>query len=259
MTSPLLVDVSVYQDRAIPPAAWAQLAAAGPPWHGVILKATEGRAGAAWEAPSLAWFGRHWPAVRHGGGERYGSSWFRGAYHFLRVREDGAAQADHYLATIERAGGWDVGDLWPIVDVESSRANAGATRAQVEDVTSSWVERVRQRTGRDVVLYAGYWLAELGITSRMGCSWLWYAAYTRTLARATYERIGWDAASLWAWQYAGADARGPLAELAGYPHTTPIGDADISALMLPGGIEATRARLWAERPAAGACASWPAR
>jgi GH25 family lysozyme M1 (1,4-beta-N-acetylmuramidase) len=268
---PLFVDASVWQDAQIAPAAWETLAA-DPRFHGVILKATEGIGGPqAWQRSSAAWFAKHWPAVRTLGNtkrrahERYGVDFFRGGYHFLLAGHDGAKQADFYLDTIERAGGWGIGDLWPIVDVEEGSGNAALVAARPDGVSmlcrtvEAFVSRVQQRTGRDVVLYAGWWLASLGIRERFGCAWLWYASYTRTLPTAVYERIGWSRDRLLWWQYCGANAQGPLAELAGYPSTTPLGNVDISALTLPGGLAALRAGLWAERPAPSVCAVGPER
>jgi GH25 family lysozyme M1 (1,4-beta-N-acetylmuramidase) len=263
-TDPLFVDASVWQDAQIAPAAWETLAA-DPRFHGVILKATEGVGGATgWQARSAAWFARHWPAV--GAVRKEGLEFYRGAYHFLRLDSPGTAQADHFLRTIDAAGGWSAPlDLLPVVDVEEGSGNAALVAARSDGVSmlcrtvEAFVSRVQQRTGRDVVLYAGWWLASLGIRERFGCAWLWYASYTASLARGVYERIGWSRDRLLWWQYCGANASGPLAELVGYPHTTPIGNTDISALTMPGGLAALRAGLWAERPAPSVCAVGPER
>lgn len=96
----------------------------------------------------------------------------------------------------------------------------------------------RAKTGRGVVLYAGWFLASMGIRDKMGCSWLWYASYTSSLPPASHERIGWTRDELLAWQYVG-DGNG---KLAGYPTTTPLGNIDISAVTIAGG--GTRALDW---------------
>ena len=68
MTSPLIVDVSSWQASSIASAAWVDLAARGAPWHGAILKATEGVGGRApWQARLAAWFREHWPEVLEAG------------------------------------------------------------------------------------------------------------------------------------------------------------------------------------------------
>lgn len=240
---PLLVDTAYPPDRS----CWARLAAAGPPWHGAILKASHGTR--RWTEGRLA---THWPAIRGAAGKRYGVDFFRGAYHYLLVGHDGAAQADVYLSAIEAAGGWDVGDLWPIVDVEEGNGNNQLVAARQDGVSllchnvEAFAARIRERTGRDAVLYFGGWLRELGLRERLGCAHAWIAAYTPTLPAAWWRSLGF--VELWGWQYAGAMPGRVDAALAGYPRTTPIGPADISALTLPGGIERLRATLWAERP-----------
>jgi GH25 family lysozyme M1 (1,4-beta-N-acetylmuramidase) len=221
---PLIVDV--YQGDG--PKDWSALAAAGPPWHGVIVKASQGT----YYRPE-AWLAAQWRMIRAAGGERYGVDWVRGAYHYLDVRQSGAEQADVFLAIVDRSGGWGPGDLWPMVDVERAGQREVKSTQQVIDCVSSFAGRVGAALGRDVLLYGGSWLADLAITVRMGCRWLAIARYTPTLPTYVYERIGWDRASLAMWQYCG-DGTGYLA---GYPREAPgCGRVDISALVLPGGL-----------------------
>lgn len=228
---PLLVDVYAGDG----PKDWAALAAAGPPWHGAILKATQGT-----YYRDMAWFQPNWRAIRSVGGDRYGVDWFRGAYHYLDVRQDGAAQADAFQIEIETAGGWGPGDIWPMVDVERAGQREVTSTQQVIDCVSAFTERIRKHTGRDTMLYGGSWLADLAITSHMGCSWLAIARYTPTLPMHVYQRIGWDREHLALWQYCGDGA----GYLAGYPREAPgCGKVDISALVLPGGIDALRSHL----------------
>jgi hypothetical protein len=117
--------------------------------------------------------------------------------------------------------------LWPIIDVEENN-NEMASRQEIIDGTTAFAETVRAKTGRDVVLYGGYYLAKKQICDRMGCSYLWYPSYTKDLSPATLERIGWTADKLFAWQYVG-DGKGLLA---GYPTTSPVGAIDISVITI---------------------------
>lgn len=228
---PLIVDC--YQGDG--PKDWVALAAAGPPWHGVILKATQGT-----YYRDTAWLAPNWRAVRAAAGARYGVDWFRGAYHYLDARESGTAQADAFLAAIDYAGGWGPGDLWPMVDVERAGQREVTSSQQVIECVEAFVARVRRATGRETILYGGSWLAELAITAHMGCRWLAIARYTPTLPTYVYQRIGWDRASLALWQYCGDG----VANLAGYPRLAPgCGKIDISALVLPGGLDALRGTL----------------
>ena len=226
---PLLVDLWQYSCNGKPD--WSKLVAAGPPWHGAIIKTSHGAGGTSQGQNDLAaWFQKQWPAIRAAAGDRYGVDFFRGGYHYLLAAVDGKSQAAHYLKRIENAGGWDQGDLWPIVDVEEG-GNEQATAQQVLDVTAAFSETVRANSGREVVLYGGYYLAKLQISGKLGCSWLWYPSYTATLPATSYERIGWKVEDLLAWQYVG-DGNGKLAS---YPTQTPLGPIDISVLTIAGG------------------------
>jgi GH25 family lysozyme M1 (1,4-beta-N-acetylmuramidase) len=230
---PLIVDC--YQGDG--PKGWSALAGAGAPWHGAIVKATQGT-----YYRDTSWLAANWRGVRAAGGDRYGVDWFRGAYHYLDVRQDGRDQADAFLQAIDDAGGWGPGDLWPMVDVERAGQREVTSSQRVIDCVGAFAARIRQQLGREVLLYGGSWLADLAITSRMDCAWLAIARYTPTLPTHVYERIGWDREHLALWQYSGDGT----SYLAGYPRTAPgCGPIDISALVLPGGIAALRAGLTA--------------
>ncbi len=228
-TSPLFVDVYAGDLGGKP--NWIQLAGLGAPWHGAIIKATEGT------GYSPAWFATNWRDVRTAGGVRYGVDWFRGCYHFLKFNRSAVTQADFYLQAVERAGGWRAGDLWPIVDVElgsEKNSNQLATAQQVIDCTSVFASRVKQRTGRRVVLYGNGAMRDRGISDKMECDLLWCARYTPTLPKAIYERAGWTHEELVLWQYSGDG----VASLSGYPaHPPGFGKCDVSVLTQPGGLE----------------------
>lgn len=238
MPSPLFIDL--YQgDNPAPD--WGRV------WQnksyaGAIIKATEGLY---YPSPNNTWFRTNWDAIKHFGA--YGTKWFRGAYHFLKFNQDGAKQADFYLKAVEGAGGWDVGDLWPIVDVEMGgerNSNHNATKEQVEECVEAFVAKIKRSHGRDVMLYGNGAMRDLGITSKMGCKYLWCPRYTTTLPPYIYRRAGWETTDLWGWQYCGDGT----AYLEGYPKVTPIGKEDITVLTFPGGLEGMRSKLWAENP-----------
>jgi hypothetical protein len=258
---PILVDLYAGDFNGKPPiakcAAWTACC-------GVVLKATEGL----FYDPA-GWFDPAWKAVRTARrrtrtlpgipavpgtmpsteivDDEYGVTWFRGAYLFLKFAQMGALQADKYLAAVHRAGGWGPGDLPPIIDVElgnpghpdghggvaGRNPNQNATRAQIIDCVSSCAERLKDETGRPIICYGIGAMREQHpkITSRMSCDYLWPANYNASLPRHTYEEIGWDAASLFAWQYCGDPDGG---KLEGYPTTIPgtREHADLSAVQV---------------------------
>jgi hypothetical protein len=231
MLDPLLVDV--YPEDVDGKPNWPALVAAGPPWHGAIIKVSDGVGGAApWQVDLKAWFCKQWPAIREAAGPRYGVDFFRGGYAYLQIGLDGAKQADHYLQRIEAAGGWGDGDLWPIDDVEEDQ-NEMHGKQETIDTTTLFAETVRARTGRGVMLYGGSWIVDLEICDKMGCSWLWRPRYTATLPPESYEAMGWTRDEVVAWQYASEHG----GKLAGYPMTSPIGATDLSAVIIAGGGE----------------------
>lgn len=232
MTDPLIVDAYEGDGRK----DWAALAAAGDPWRGVILKATQGT-----YYSGGTWLGGQWRLVdlagRHSG--RQAAEWVRGAYHYLDLRQDAVAQADYFLTILTRAGGIRPHDVLA-VDVERAGQRENILSRQVIDKVTAFTDRIRQQTGKWTMLYGGSYLYELGINDRMGCRYLWTARYTESLPAVTYNRIGWDLAHLAMWQYAGVAGNGHVeAKLKGYPTTAPgCGMIDISAVVLHGGTAA---------------------
>jgi GH25 family lysozyme M1 (1,4-beta-N-acetylmuramidase) len=175
--------------------------AAQPHSIGVVLKATEGTS----YAPD--WFVKHWPVARAAGGARYGFTWLRGAYHYLRFDIDGARQADFFLAHVERAGGWSYGDILPIVDVERGGNNADNNAQSVIECTTAFAHRVTQLTGRDVILYGRGAMRDLGITSKMGCSRVITPNYGDSME--TNGLQAWSLGDIAAWQFTDGVRSGP--------------------------------------------------
>lgn len=209
-----------------------------PDFVGAIIKATEST------ASDVSWFNKNWPAIMKAGGDRYGTTWFRGAYHFLKFNTSGRDQADFYLKTVDKAGGFDVGDIIPIVDVELGNdgrpdehghrhprnSNWDASAQQIIDCTSEWAARVKSATGQQVMLYGNGAMRDKSINDRMNCDWLWIPRYTSTLPKQMYERAGWDLPKVAMWQYCGDGT----AALAGYPNAiTNFGKVDISVVLFP--------------------------
>ncbi len=201
-------------------------------FYGAILKATQGTKG--W-SNDKGWFARNWPLLKTVAGDRYGSTWFRGAYLFLNFWQDGADQADNYLDVINDAGGWDNGDIIPIVDVELGQdgtdgkhkrnPNRDASAQKIIDCTTACAERIKSVTGRNVMLYGRGAMRDKGITDKMGCDAVWNPAYTRQMTRHGLE--AWTLDDIALWQYCG-DGSSALDETK-FPKSIPgFGSPDIS-------------------------------
>lgn len=220
----------------------SKLIAAGPPWHGIGLKATEGT-----RYDGGAWFREKWGQARELAGDRYGLDWWRYAYHYWHADADPMVQADNFCQTVDLAGGWDVGDLWPMIDVERAGQPSGTTTRQVIDGVSACAARIRELTGCSPTLYGGSYLADLGVRDHMGCARLAVARYTATLPTIVEQRIGWKLTDVLWWQYDGDGE----SHLAGYPQISPMGRLDISATLIAGGGAAALSHLRQNTPFGG--------
>lgn len=225
-----MIAVDLYADDAVHDLG--QIYRAGPPWSLIALKASQG---VSYHAP--AWFNAMWSLAKTVAGDDYGKRWFRVAYHYLDVSIDGTKQGDFFCQQIQTAGGTGKGDPFLMVDVERGGQRAAATRDQVVACARAFVARVKARSGLRVVTYGGEYLRELGIhISEFGSEYAWVADYEAHLRPTHYTDLGIDLAHLLGWQYGGVDGRGQeTAFLNGYPHATPAGPADLTALTLGGG------------------------
>jgi GH25 family lysozyme M1 (1,4-beta-N-acetylmuramidase) len=179
-----------------------------PGFYGAIIKATQGPKG---YSNDHGWFKKNWPIVRSIGGDRYGSTWFRGAYLFLNLWDNGITQAEHYLATVLDAGGWANGDMIPIIDVELGNdgakdpkrrnGNQDASTQLIIDCTTACADKLRSETGRNVMLYGRGAMRDRGIVSKMGCDAVWNPAYTSTMVVHGLE--AWTLDEIVLWQYCG--------------------------------------------------------
>lgn len=127
------VDVSVYQGTV----DWGQVAGSGKSF--AIVKASEGVGGVD------ANFAANWSGMAAHG-------LVRGAYHFFRPKDDGEAQARHFLAQV-RPG---PDDLPPVVDVELSDGVSALTLLQRLETMLAALE---QATNRLPMIYtmASFW------------------------------------------------------------------------------------------------------
>jgi hypothetical protein len=239
MVTPLLIDLYP-GDRHLDCVAFA---VAGAPWSGVIAKCSQGT-----RYRYDSWLRDLVRRFREAAGDRYGVDLFDGHYAYLDLAAPGAPQIDLALEVITASGGAGTGTLPLMLDVErgGQQHAESISRAQVEDVTREASARYHALTGRVATLYGGELLRSCGVTDRLGCARSAVALYWPQLdigagTADLLRRTGTDLEHLMLWQYVAAD--GPItAAPPGYPVTAPgIGRVDISAAVLPGGIEALRA------------------
>jgi hypothetical protein len=230
--------IDLAEEDGITPNALATLWAAGPPWTGVALQASN-------DLFTFGWFAGMWAAAGPGAtNPNYARSTFRFAYHYFVCAAhqadpaanttaqilNGTRQADVICDAVKAAGGWGAGDLPIAVDIESGEQPAGFTAADVYTGIAAFAKRVVARTGKEPILYGGSLLRQLQINSRMGCGYLWIPEWSPQLDWNLVTQMGWNLASTLLWQDVGD---GSNTAPPGYPHTTPIGDQlDISIMVL---------------------------
>ena len=129
-------------------------------------------------------------------------------------QNSGADQADAYLNAIEDAGGWDSGDIIPIIDAErgdETNSNHTASKQQVIDCVSDCADRLKSELGCRVMLYGRGTMRDLHIAEKMSCDVAWNASYTEHMVRNGLEAF--DLEEIVLWQYCGDN----VAFLPGYP------------------------------------------
>lgn len=235
------IDVVEVTNLLIPDLYWKDVKG-GPRWDklsydsryaGGTIKATQGTS---YPEPALEWFKENWSFLRGVGGDNNGKQWFRGCYHFLDLlppsgtsnQSYGTLQAEFYLETLESAGGLAAGDLPPIVDLEIAGAKGQkVSNEQVEEITTAWANTVQFELGRRPMLYRRSKDTDFpGLTSHMGCSFLWAKRYAQELGKLTN---GWNHAVLW--QYTDGKYVNDT-----YPNEAPgIGHTDTSLVLIGDG------------------------
>jgi hypothetical protein len=220
------------------PKDWIKFCAAGAPWHFAIFKCSQGTYYRPLE------YGGERGAFLRAAGDRIGHDMFEGAYHYLDLGIDGTKQAEYAV----RACGAPSGGTMPMmVDVERGGQRIKDPSSQlIVDRVIGFAAKYQQLTGRQATLYGGELLRSAGIKTRLGCGLSAVALYGAELhgtGESTAQflaRTGTDLEHLMLWQYRGTEPQttGPV----GYPMTAPgCGIVDISALTLPGGLDALRA------------------
>jgi GH25 family lysozyme M1 (1,4-beta-N-acetylmuramidase) len=233
----------------------AALAAAGWPWGGVLLKATQGVYYPT-QPKTREWFLKMWPHAQEVGGVMFGKRWFRSAYHYHDFNHpNDEAQAEFFLKFIEDAGGAAAGDFPYVLDVEGSGNPTKPGKARIEDGCSKFAEVIERETGRKPILYGNIYLWENGVDfNNTGCQSLIVARYTSTLPANVYQRIHCPYEKLWGWQYAGTGPETPVPF--NYPDITPLSSTkklDITAMTIygsgPQALDQLASHNYAEDPA----------
>jgi lysozyme len=164
----------------------------------------------------------------------------RSAYQYFNPGDDPVAQA---TTLIDMIGALEVGDLPPVLDVESTD---GLSPGQIADNIATWLDTVEGSLGRKPIIYTGsyFWNDNIGSDAFVDHP-LWIAHYTQNCPNLPTVWSDW---TMWQYTSSGSVAgiagnvdrnrfNGPieaLHDLAGNGYRATVVSVDYPATMAPG-------------------------
>jgi lysozyme len=204
------IDVSNHQ----PNVDWEAVKAAGHTF--AFAKVSEGLG-----TPDRVFGKGRWKAMRDAG-------LVRGVYHFARPQKgrDPKDEVREFLGLVDAAGGFEDGDLVPVLDLEAFGKAGKLTAKQTLEWASGFAEEVHARVGRRPIIYTGvFWRETMGNPpDNLQCP-LWLAAFVKD--PKPFVPTAWARESFAIWQHT------ETGSTAGVP-----GNVDLNRL--PGGEPALR-------------------
>jgi len=125
------VDVSVYQGTV----DWAKVKAAGVDF--AFARVSDGT------GTLDTTFAANWKGMQAAG-------IVRGVYQFFEPGEDPVKQADLVMSQVKAAGGFEAGDLPPVMDME---VTGGQTDATIQANMQAWLTEIEKTYGRNGIIY----------------------------------------------------------------------------------------------------------
>lgn len=201
------IDTSHYQGDV----AWETVRQEG----GVDFACTKATEAVGYVDPTFA---TNWAGMRAAGIVRC-------AYHYAILNESAAAQAEHFVSTVEAHGGYrNSSTLQLMLDLEDAKSTirgAPVPPAVAWAWTREFMRTLERATGRPGIIYTGayFWRSNVGNPKDNLNAPLWLASYTHPLPVAVPDAWpgGWTF-----WQYSDTGAAvpgGPAAKFPGVPHT----------------------------------------
>jgi len=125
------VDVSIYQGTV----TWSKVKAAGISF--AFARVSDGT------GTLDSTFATNWKGMKSNGV-------VRGVYQFFEPGEDPTKQANLVISQVTSAGGFDAGDLPPVMDMETT---GGQTDATIQSHMQTWLDAIAKAVGRKPIIY----------------------------------------------------------------------------------------------------------
>jgi lysozyme len=201
------VDVSYYQGVV----SWSQVKQSGRTF--AIARVSDGLSVVDTQ------FASNWSGIRQAG-------LVRGVYQFFRPARDPIAQADLLLQKVQAAGGFQPGDLPPVLDIETVD---GVSVATLRQRMQQWLDRVEQALGRRPIIYTAAFMSQ-NVGTGFSRYPLWVANYGVTCPTMP---DGWSTWKFWQSSSTGSvpgisgnvdvnDFNGTLADLRAFAGPPPL-------------------------------------
>jgi lysozyme len=204
------VDVSVYQGSV----DWAKVKGAGITF--AIARVSDGT-GTIDSTFATNWKGTH------------ANSLVRGVYQFFEPGEDPTKQADLVLSEVKAAGGFDAGDLPPVMDIETTGGQSDAT---IQSHMQTWLDVIAKAMGRKPIIYTNN-----STSTHFGGKFTGYPMWVASWgASCPTMPSGWKAWDFWQYADTGTvngisggvdhdEFNGSLADLKAWANPPPPADA----------------------------------
>ncbi|HEY1954774.1 MAG TPA: GH25 family lysozyme [Polyangiaceae bacterium] len=162
------VDVSIYQGSV----DWSKVKAAGKVF--AIARVSDGT------GTIDSTFATNWKGMKAQG-------LVRGVYQFFEPGDDPTKQADLVSSQVKSAGGFDAGDLPPVMDME---VTGGQTDATIQSHMQTWLDTIEKSIGRKPIIYTN-----LNTSSHFGGKFtgypLWVASWGASCPTMPNGFKGW--------------------------------------------------------------------
>lgn len=130
-----------------------------------------------------------------------------GVYHFCRAKDTQSAiqEADFFVSTINSIGGFGLLDIAPVLDLETPE---GASRANVVSICRTWIERVKQLSGVQPMIYSFPSFSDEFLDNCLADIPLWLADYSNDTPP---NHCGWNR-----WTFIQFSEKGQIEGIDGY-------------------------------------------
>ncbi|MFZ5649862.1 MAG: glycoside hydrolase family 25 protein [Bacillota bacterium] len=88
--------------------------------------------------------------------------------------EDAVNEANHFISTVKKYGGFNTLDLPPVIDIEKHQ---GLSREEISNIVFAWIEKVKKEAKVQPIIYSYAYFINSFLDKRLSDIPLWMAHY----------------------------------------------------------------------------------